>query len=86
MDEPEQGGEHDEDWISRTDNVERDDDEGSWDVSGMESQITRRLEDDPDEETATQTFDERAIDPTVNCDDEREPFDEGSCMKVDEPE
>lgn len=52
----------------------------------MESQRMTRLEDDPDEDTATQTFEDTAIDPAVSWEEDKEAFEEGSPVNVDEPE
>jgi hypothetical protein len=59
---PEQGGVHDDDWMSKIEREPAATDSGSWAISGTELQKTTRSEPDCRE---TQTFDERASDSEV---------------------
>lgn len=59
---PEQGGEHDDDWMSRIERAPVATDPGSWETSGTELQKMTRSEPDCME---SQTFEESASDCEV---------------------
>lgn len=86
MPAPAQGGEHAEDWRSRSEMLLSDDVDGSWDMSGMESHRIRRSVEAEPAATAAQTLDESMTDP---ADVEEESLDAllvGRLVKVEAPE